>query len=62
MLFLCNFSGAILERGIEQGIEFGKIQLLSVLVEGGKLSLKEAAECVGLSPEAFGKKIKEERL
>lgn len=69
---MCNFSEAILERGIErgieqgrelgreEGIELGKLQLLSLLVEDGKLSLKEAAECVGLSQENFIKKMREE--
>ena len=65
---MCNFSEAILERGIEQGIEKGIEQgieqgrtgLLVDLVQTGRLNLKEAAEYLGISPEKFEEKMKEE--
>ena len=61
---MCNFSEAILEQGIEQGIErgkeLGKLQLLCMLVEDGKLSVKEAAENMGISEKDFLEKMSEQ--
>lgn len=50
---MCNLSEAIAEKNLEQGIERGKLELLSSLIEKGRLTKEEAAAEINMEPEAF---------
>ena len=50
---MCNLSGIIEERGIERGIEQGKIYTLISLVADGLLRIEDAADKLNVSVEEF---------
>lgn len=54
---MCNLSDRIEEKGIEKGIEEGRLLQLSELVEDGTLTPEAAASKAGLSVEEFQKKF-----
>lgn len=58
---MCNLSEAIEERGIECGMEQGKIKTISVLYTKGRLTLEEAAEELEISVEEFQEQLKKEQ-
>lgn len=56
---MCNLSDAVEERGIEKGIEQGKLEMLISLVRDHVLSMKDAANRAEISEEEFIKLIEE---
>lgn len=46
---MCNLSDLIEERGIEKGIEQGKLTTLIALVQDGLISIAEAAKRVDMT-------------
>ena len=50
---MCNYSDLIEERGIEKGIEQGKLTTLIALVQDGLLSMDEAAKRADMTIEAL---------
>lgn len=56
---MCNLSDIIeergIERGVEKGIKKGRFDVLTGLVRDGLLSMKDAAERLGLPEEELEK-------
>ena len=56
---MCEVLDRIENRGIEKGIEKGKVLTLAELVKDGIISLKQAAERMGLTVAKFKIAMKE---
>ena len=56
---MCNLSQGIEQRGIEKGIEKGKLIAVAEMVRDGILTQTDAAQRVGLSMSDFRGKAKE---
>ena len=57
--FLQRYKKQSFEQGIEQGIEQGAITNARKLIENGKLSLDEIAQCSGLTLEKVKELVQE---
>ena len=55
---MCSIAQALEEKGIEKGMEKGRILQLVDLVDSGDISLERAAEKAGMTIENFKEKVK----
>lgn len=55
---MCEVAERLKKMGREEGIEEGKILTLIDLVQEGELSIERAAQRMGMTVEAFEKKMK----
>lgn len=55
---MCSIAQALEEKGIEKGMEKGRILQLVDLIDSGDISLERAAEKAGMTIEVFKEKVK----